>query len=92
MKTFFPLLPVGAGDAVADIRRADDGDGRVRLVGASGSDGNESGEQKQLHVGDLEESVGKQLMTFHRIVLAFIVNRFRFAVAIVCLLLKFLLK
>ena len=37
---------MGAGDAVADIRRADDGDGRVRLVGASGSDGNQSGEEE----------------------------------------------
>jgi len=37
---------VGAGDAVADIRLADDGDGWVRLVGASGSHGNQSGEKE----------------------------------------------
>ncbi len=49
-KVQFRLLPVGAGNAVADIRRADDADGRVRLVGASGSDGNQSGEEEQLHV------------------------------------------
>jgi hypothetical protein len=84
---------LGAGDAVADIRRADDGDGRVRLVGASGSDGNESGEQKQLHVGDVEESVGKQLMTFLLNSSCFYIDRYRvFADAILCLLLKFLVK
>ena len=60
---------MGTGDAVADIRRADDSDGRVGLVCASGSNGNESGEQKQLHVGDVEESVGKQQVNKFKVAL-----------------------